>query len=60
MIQHYEVYLKDNPIPLPIDADKMCCDELGYVVFYSRPAPGEKFGEVARIKSPNMKGIKET
>lgn len=57
---HYEIFLKDNPIPLPIDADKMCCDEPGYVVFYSRPAPGEKFEETARLKSSNVKGIKET
>jgi hypothetical protein len=57
---HYEVFLKDNPTPLPLDAQKMCCDEPGYVVFYMRPAPGEKFSEVARLKSSNVKRIKET
>jgi hypothetical protein len=59
-LTHYEIFLKDNPIPLPIDADKMCCDEPGYVVFYSRPSKEEKFQEVARFKSSNVKGIKET
>jgi dTDP-glucose pyrophosphorylase len=44
---------------MPIDADQLTCSERGYVIFLARPAPGEKFEEVARFKSSNIARVVE-
>ena len=55
----YEVWLKDQDTPMPVDADQMTCSERGYVIFLARPAPGEKFEEVARFKSSTVARVVE-
>lgn len=55
----YEVYLKTARGIMPLEADKFCLDEPGYVVFYARPAPGEKFEEVQRFALSSVAKIKE-
>jgi hypothetical protein len=56
----YTVDLKTADVPLPVEADKYFCEGDGYTVFYSRMAQGEPVGEVTRIKTSNIKRIKET
>ena len=56
---HYEVWLKDQTTPMPVDAEQVTCSERGYVIFLSRPAPGEKFQEVQRFKSSNVVRVDE-
>jgi len=58
-VTHYEVHLKDQDVPMPLDADKFYC-EPGYVTFYARPAPGEKFEEVARFGADNVTAVRIT
>ena len=56
----YLVTLKTAEKPFPIDADKFQCDEDGYTVFYSRPGPGQKFEELARFSTENVRKVEET
>ena len=55
----YLVTLKTAEKPFQIDADKFQCDEDGYTVFYARPSPREKFEEVTRVLTNNVKKIEE-
>ena len=55
----YLVTLKTADTPFPVEAEKFSCEEDGYTVFYARPAPGEKFEEVLRVKTNNIKKIEE-
>ena len=57
---HYEVLLKSTREAVPVEANKFACEDTGNTVFYARPAPGEKFEEVARFATQNIKGIEET
>jgi len=57
---NYEVYLKTARGIMPVEAEKFCCEDDGYTVFYARPAPGEIFEEVARFKTANVSRIEET
>ncbi len=56
----YLVTLKTAEKPFQIDSDKFQCDEDGYTVFYARPAPREKFEEVTRVLTNNVKKIEES
>ena len=56
----YTVDLKTADLPLPVEADKYFCEGDGYTVFYGRPARDGPVGEVTRIKTSNIKRIKET
>ena len=57
---HYEVRLRTANVPVSVDGDKFCCEDDGYTVFYARPAPGEKFEEMARFSTKNVAKIEET
>jgi hypothetical protein len=59
-LTHYSVQLQDQAIPMPVEAEKFNCEGDGYTVFYARPAPGEKFEEVARFLTKNVKLVEET
>lgn len=54
---HYEVQLKSSDTPVPVDAEKQCCEST-HLVFYARPAPGEKFEEIARFEYSNVLEVK--
>jgi hypothetical protein len=55
----YTIDLKTANKPMPIEADKFYCEEDGYTVFYQRPSKDEPAEEAARIKTSNIKRIKE-
>jgi hypothetical protein len=59
-LTEYNVHLKTTNVALPVTADKFDCGSDGYVVFYARPSPQEKFEEVARFLTKNIYKIKET
>ena len=56
---HYEVTLRDAPLPMPVDAEKFEINRQGYTVFYARPAPGEPFEEIATFSTRNVINIEE-
>jgi len=59
-LTEYNVYLKTARGIMPIVADKFCCEQNGYTVFYARPGPGEKFEEIATFSTKNVERIEET
>ena len=55
----YSVLLKVPRLTHTVQADKMCCEDNGWTVFYSRPDPGKPFEEVTRLQTRNISKIEE-